>query len=77
MGKGAERLFFCFMAVVSKKNISFLVLLVMATGGSIGSELCRQIVRFEPETVLLMDSCESALYSIQMELKHRVGYLKY
>ncbi len=51
--------------------------LVTGAGGSIGSELCRQIVRFNPATVILMDVSETNLYSIQMELEHRVGYLRY
>ena len=46
-------------------------------GGSIGAELCRQIVRFSPDTMVLFDTSEPSLYAIQMELKHRVGYLKY
>ena len=52
-------------------------ILVTGAGGSIGSELCRQLVRFLPDELILVDTSEPSLYSIQMELKHRVGFLKY
>ncbi len=44
--------------------------LVTGAGGSIGSELCRQICRFRPSTVIVVDNAETPLFEIDYEL-HR------
>ncbi|BCS96470.1 hypothetical protein DSLASN_21020 [Desulfoluna limicola] len=49
--------------------------LVTGAGGSIGSELCRQICRFNPDRVILFERAESPLYAIDMELKHHFPHL--
>ena len=43
------------------------VVLVTGGGGSIGSELCRQIMRFQPEKLLVLDIYENHAYQLQME----------
>ena len=51
-------------------NIRNQVVLVTGAGGSIGSELCRQIIKFLPKSIILVESSEHALYVVYEELKH-------
>jgi FlaA1/EpsC-like NDP-sugar epimerase len=52
-----------------QKNIDTKTVLVTGAGGSIGSELCRQIIKLKPSKLLLIESNEFALYKIYEELK--------
>ena len=47
------------------------VILVTGAGGSIGSEICRQSMKFCPARLILLDRAENALFEIDRELNHR------
>jgi FlaA1/EpsC-like NDP-sugar epimerase len=51
-----------------RKHISNKVVLVTGAGGSIGSELCRQILRLNPSAIVLLEQGEFNLYRIHQEL---------
>ena len=57
------------------RNVTRKVVLVTGAGGSIGSELCRQILKLKPQTLLLVDQSEYALYEIHQELLEKVQAL--
>jgi len=51
-----------------KKSIRNKNVMVTGAGGSIGSELCRQVIRLKPKTLVLFELSEVALYNIEKEL---------
>jgi len=56
-----------------KVKITTKVVLVTGAGGSIGSELCRQIVLLKPKILIMFDISEPSLYQIQQELSVNIG----
>ena len=65
---------------LDNKNIESLIknktILVTGGGGSIGSELCRQIAKYKPEQLVMLDIYENNLYDIEQELKSKYPKLK-
>ena len=58
--------------ILLTKNITDKVVLVTGAGGSIGGELCRQILKAGPATLLLIEQSEFALYNIHQELQAKL-----
>ena len=53
------------------RDVEGRTILVTGAGGSIGSELCRQIARFNPWRLLMLDNYENNLYYLDLELKKK------
>jgi len=52
-----------------REDLKGKVVLVTGAAGSIGSELCRQIVHYQPSLLILLDQAESALYDVEQDIK--------
>ena len=53
-----------------QKSLTDKVICITGAGGSIGSEICRQISSYFPKLIILIDSCEENLYLINKELSY-------
>ena len=71
-----ELLFRTQKTVINEKTASYYrnkTILITGGGGSIGSELCRQIAKMEPKKLIILDIYENCAYDIQQELKMIYG----
>ena len=50
------------------------VVLVTGAAGSIGSEICRQLIQYKPKRIIMLDQAESPMYDLQFELKNNEPY---
>ena len=66
--------------VLDNNNIEALIkentILITGAGGSIGSELCRQIAKYKPKEMIILDIYENNLYDIELELKANYNDIK-
>ncbi|WP_146621803.1 polysaccharide biosynthesis protein [Enterococcus florum] len=54
-----------------KDQLTAQVILVTGAGGSIGSEICRQVIKFNPSKLILLGHGENSIYQIERELKSK------
>lgn len=59
------------------KTIKGKTILVTGAAGSIGSELVRQIARYKPKQLILLDQAETPLYDMELELKEKIEFTNY
>ena len=57
-----------------RRELKDKVVLVTGAAGSIGSEICRQVLHYAPKKLILLDQAESPLYDLQFELKNDEPY---
>ena len=56
------------------REVSGKVVMVTGAAGSIGSEICRQLIQYNPAKVIMLDQAESPMYDLQFELKNNEPY---
>lgn len=57
----------------TRMNYQDKVILITGGGGSIGSELCKQLAKMKPKQLIILDICENGAYDIQQELRFEYG----
>ncbi|MBR4266577.1 MAG: polysaccharide biosynthesis protein [Bacteroidales bacterium] len=57
-----------------RKDIVNKVVLVTGAAGSIGSEIVRQLTRFNPKKIIVFDQAESPLYDLELELREKLNF---
>ena len=64
------------LAVTNEQTYAYYkdkVILITGGGGSIGSELCRQLAKMDPKQIIILDIYENGAYDVQQELKIAYG----
>lgn len=56
------------------REVTDKVVLVTGAAGSIGSEICRQVIQYKPKKIIMLDQAESPMYDLQFELKNNKPY---
>ena len=59
------------------REVADKVVLVTGAAGSIGSEICRQLIQYAPQKVIMLDQAESPMYDLQFELRSNEPYCRY
>jgi FlaA1/EpsC-like NDP-sugar epimerase len=59
-----------------REEIQGKAILITGAGGSVGSELCRQIAKFEPRLIVMYERAESSLYFLELEMKKNYPSVK-
>jgi FlaA1/EpsC-like NDP-sugar epimerase len=54
-------------------QLTYKKILITGAGGSIGSEICRQVARFEPKEIILLGHGENSIYKIDLEMRNLVS----
>ena len=58
------------------REVADKVVLVTGAAGSIGSEICRQLIQYAPKRVIMLDQAESPMYDLQFELRSNEPYCR-